>query len=246
MEKKNIIYAFKDADEKVFYIGKTCRIQIRKREHLREVEKGNKLPKYNKLRKLLKSGLLFEDIFYILEENLSYEEVDEREIYYITKFREYGYKLKNLTEGGEGGDTSSNRKYVKLTEGQKNKIRDTIKESYESGSRKKLKHSEETKKILSELKKGKKFTDEHKKKLSIARKKRIITKETREKCSKTSKGKINIKKYELTDPDGNVYVTENGLTLFCEEFGLTSANMSKVISGERKHHKGWVVRKIEN
>ena len=159
MKKKHCIYAFKNEIGEVFYIGKTCRIKIRKKEHLREVEKGNKLPKYNKLRKLLnEEGLLFEDIFSIIEEDLSCEEVDEREIYYISKLREEGYDLKNLTDGGDGG--------IMTTPGISEKIR-------KAHLGKKL--SEETKRKISEANKGRKFTEEHKAKLSEVRKKRVTT-----------------------------------------------------------------------
>jgi hypothetical protein len=51
--------------------------------------------------------------------------------------------------------------------------------------------SEETKKKMSEKKKGKKFTEEHKKKLSESAKKRKASKKTREKMSKIFMGKNN-------------------------------------------------------
>jgi len=89
-----------------------------------------------------------------------------------------------------------------------------------------------------------KFSKKHKKNLSIARKKRITKPETRIKCSKTSKGKINIKKYKVTDPDGNIFITENGLSVFCEEHNLTPSNMIKVANGERKNHKGWLTERL--
>jgi len=63
--------------------------------------------------------------------------------------------------------------------------------------------------------------------------------------SKSSKGKINIKKYELTDPNGNIFVTTEGLVKFCEEHGLTPANLLKVIKGDRPHHKGWTIKRLD-
>ena len=60
-----------------------------------------------------------------------------------------------------------------------------------------------------------------------------------------SKGKINIKTYKLTDADGNEYITENGLSVFCEQHNLTSANLMKVLKGQRKHHKGWRIEKCQ-
>lgn len=227
-EKKHLIYAFVDDQGQYFYIGKTCNIKRRNREHLFEIKEGNTLPKYNKLRKLIREGNNFDDLVVVVEEGLLCDQVDEREIYYIRKLREEGYGLKNLTDGGDGG--------IMAIPGISEKIRQA-----HLGK----KRSEETKRKISESNKGKKFTKEHKKKLSIARKKRKTTQATRDKCSKTSKGKINIKKFEMTDPDGKVYITENGLTVFCEEHGLTKANVVKVADGERKHHKGWTVKRLD-
>lgn len=258
-KKKHLIYAFVCDHSGYFYIGKTCDLKRRNREHLLEINKGNSLPKYNKLRKLINEGNNFNDLVVVIEENLTCNQIDDKEIYYIKKFREDGFNLKNLTNGGEGGDTLSknpnknniidkrkgrvgNRKGVSLSDEQKLKISESVKKTFELG--RKLQHSEETKRKISESNKGKTFTNEHKKNLSIARKKRVITQSTREKSSKTSKGKINIKKFEMIDPDGNIYITQNGLTMFCEDHGLTGANILKVIKGERKHHKRWTAKRL--
>ena len=64
--------------------------------------------------------------------------------------------------------------------------------------------------------------------------------------SQTSKGKINIKRYKLTDPDGIEYTTTNGLVNFCEKNNLTSTNLMKVLKGDRKHHKGWTIERMNN
>jgi hypothetical protein len=224
---QNLIYAFIDNYGRAFYIGKTCDIKRRNKQHLYEVNKGNKLPKYNKLRKLIKEGNKFEDLIIIMEDNISPEEIDEREIFHIKKLREEGYKLKNLTNGGEGG--------IMSIFGIGEKIRKA-----NLGS----KRSEETKKKMSESRLGMKFSEEHKKNLSISRKKRITTQETRDKASKTSKGKINIKNYKLIDSKGNVHITEFGLTKFCEENNLNRPNFFKVLKGERDNVKGWKIERL--
>lgn len=224
---KNLIYAFVDAEGRVFYIGKTCNLNRRSKEHLFEVKRGNTLPKYNKLRKLINSGIEFSNLIKIIEENISCEDIDEREIFYIKKMREEGYKLKNLTSGGTKGLKFNKQTIEKMKK-----------------SRTGFKFSEESKKKISESRKGMIFTEEHKKKLSIARKKRITTQETKDKASKTSKGKINIKKFKLLDPHGNIYITEFGLTKFCEEHNLTSSNFFKVLKGERDNVKGWKIERV--
>lgn len=44
--------------------------------------------------------------------------------------------------------------------------------------------------------------------------------------------------YSLKDPLGNTH-SFVGMNDFCKEMDLTQANISKVLSGERPHHKGW-------
>lgn len=224
---QNLIYAFIDAYGKIFYIGKTCDIKRRNKQHLYEISKGNTLPKYNKLRKLIREGGNFEDLVIVIESNISCEEIDEREIFYIKKLREEGYKLKNLTDGGDGGIMSISGIGEKIRQANLGR-----------------KRSEESKKKMSESRLGMKFSEEHKKNLSVARKNRITTQETRDKASKTSKGKINIKNYKLTDPEGNIHITEFGLTKFCEENNLNRPNFFKVLKGERDNVMGWKIERI--
>ena len=100
-------------------------------------------------------------------------------------------------------------------------------------------------------------------KLSAARKKRITTDETRRKMSEAHKGrpspkgmlgkklteeqkkimrerreKFNNKNWILKDPEGKIHTTNN-LKYFCNLNNLTDSAMHHVISGKRKHHKGW-------
>jgi len=46
------------------------------------------------------------------------------------------------------------------------------------------------------------------------------------------------KSYHLRSPQGDI-VLITGLAEFCRQMGLTQANMSKVILGQRPHHKNW-------
>lgn len=50
-------------------------------------------------------------------------------------------------------------------------------------------------------------------------------------------------KYELIDPEGNIYRPEV-FTVFCRERGLTPQNLRKVAKGTRKNHKGWLAKKL--
>ena len=264
MNKTGLIYIFVDNDEKPFYVGKTINLKNRIVAHLLECKNNNKLYKYNKLRKILSTGLTIDEIIIIVEDNIDINLLDDKEIYYIKKLREDGYKLTNLTNGGDGGDTFSNNPN---REDIRKKRKQVMNDLYSDSERKKEflshrtdewkekikkaktgvpwgKHSDETKKKISEIRKGIKFSEEHKKKLSIARKKRITTYKTRQKMSKSSKGRINIKKYKLIDPNGIEYITTNGLAKFCEENNLTSSNLMKVLKGDRNHHKGWTIKRM--
>ena len=90
------------------------------------------------------------------------------------------------------------------------------------------------------------FSGEHKENLSKARKQRVTKIETRQKCSKTSTGKINIKQYILIDPNGKEHITTNGLSQFCKEHNISHGNMSNVLKGIRRHHKGWTIRRADD
>lgn len=50
--------------------------------------------------------------------------------------------------------------------------------------------------------------------------------------------KALMREYTLVSPDGVVH-TFVGMAEFCRANGLTQANISKVIKGERPSHKGW-------
>ena len=223
------IYAFIDTEGRPFYIGRTYMLKKRIKEHYYEIRHGNTLPKYNKMRKILEEadGKDIFDYVIVLEDNISDKEIDNREIFWIKKYREAGYSLKNLTDGGGGALNTIPGLSEKLSKLRKGK-----------------KLSEETKLKISKKNKGRKFTQAHKENLSISRRKRKISEETRMKASVSSKGRINIKVYELISPDGEIHKTFEGVTKFCEQRNLTSSNIFKVIHGHRDNHKGWRVHII--
>jgi group I intron endonuclease len=223
---ENLIYAFVDEENSPFYIGKTKNLKSRKTNHLYRAKSGCRLYLYCKLRKMIANGEEFDIV--IIESEIKDTDIDAREQFWIAEYKRLGYKLCNLTDGGEGGKGMTPEMQKAAAE-----------------KRRGQKRSLESRKRMSESRKGIRFSEEHKKHLSEARKERIIKDETRLKCSRTSKGKINTKTYNLIDPQGNVYTTEHGLTSFCEQHGLTPANLLKVLKGERSHHKGWRIERVE-
>lgn len=104
-------------------------------------------------------------------------------------------------------------------------------------------HSEETKKKLSEAAKGRIFSSKHRKNLSVSRQTRMVSLETCRKMSVNMKGRCNTGRYKLFDPEGNEHITTQGLTLFCEQHDLTPSNLHKVLRGERSNHKGWRIER---
>jgi hypothetical protein len=216
------LYAFIDENGDPFYIGITSRFIGRRKAHLQEIHGMNPLPKYHKARKVIATGKAFEQIMVPIEVMIPADKIEQREIDKIKELRQCGTKLYNLTDGGFGK--------IGTIPGIGDKVR-----TARTGTR----HSEQTKARMSAARKGIKFSAEHKRNLSAARKKRVTKLETRLKASATSTGRINIKTFKLTSPDGVEYTTTNGLSAFCREHNLTSANMIKVCNGERQDHKGW-------
>lgn len=51
--------------------------------------------------------------------------------------------------------------------------------------------------------------------------------------------------YELIDPAGEVYITDN-LWEFSLQYGLTNASVNRVVHGKARHHKGWTGRIVEH
>lgn len=189
----------------------------------------------------------------ILEECDNYDELNRNEIKWISYFnstnKNIGY---NITSGGDGGDTFTNN--PNKDEYSNNKS-ETFKKLWKNKtyrnnvikSKTGLKRTEETKKKMSNSSKNKPKSDSHKKSLSKAWDKRKIEHpymiETLEKMSKSMLGKNAKNKYRLINPVGIIFITNN-LTQFAKENNLQRSILSKVISGERKHHKQWKCEKI--
>mgnify|MGYP000976296680 CR=1 FL=1 len=118
--KKQFIYSLVDpVTNEVRYIGKTSDLKNRYSRHLQKcyLEKYDKNTyKSNWIKSLLKVGE--KPIMNIIQECDS-SNVNELEIYWINKFKNDGYRLTNLSEGGEFGVDWNGRKHTQET---KNKI----------------------------------------------------------------------------------------------------------------------------
>lgn len=88
------------------YIGMTKKPKERYRKHLNE--KSLTL-KNTWVKSLLNKGL--KPVMQLVDFSNSLEEINIKEKYWIIKYREWGFDLKNMTDGGDGGDTFSGRKH---------------------------------------------------------------------------------------------------------------------------------------
>jgi hypothetical protein len=131
-------------------------------------------------------------------------------------------------------------------------------------------HTEETKRIISEKKKGTIHTDEAKRKISEYHKGKLKSEKTKEKMSLAAQGRMvteetkeklrehnlredvlrkNIeskqKEWIVTKPDGNEEFVIN-LSDYCVEHNLSRSKMYSVASGNRNHHKGYKCKKVDD
>jgi hypothetical protein len=105
--------------------------------------------------------------------------------------------------------------------------------------------TEEVKMKISQKNKGRKMTEEQKKKISKIRKGK-----KRPELSKKMQGNFNyfLKRgnlYEIISPHGNIGYTCR-LKQFCKKNNLDRSAIGHVINYKHKHHKGWIVSRIND
>ena len=99
-------------------------------------------------------------------------------------------------------------------------------------------HTEETKQLISQRKKGKKQTPEH---IEKVRQTRIGSKQPQSQKIKASE-KLSYD-WILTKPSGEVIQISN-LRKYCIDNGLDQGNMVKVADGITKQCKGWLCSRV--
>lgn len=262
-----IIYKLTSPSNKS-YVGLTeKKLEHRLSQHIINSSKDNK----TQLNKALKKYPIDQWNIEILEKCENRDQLVEKEIFYINKFDTYnnGY---NMTLGGDGVDSNSASKlrleYYKSDKGKEWK-KELSKRFKENNPNKKgnipwnkgkvgcFKHTEETKKKLSDIKKKtqsailKKAWKEGK----FDNRKNASNAEEMEARGCTMKGRKqsdNQKKlvaeklsakWEVKFPSGEIK-TINNLNAFCREHNLDPANLKKTLpSGPGKQHKGFVLLK---
>ena len=181
-----------------------------------------------------------------LKQNLTEEEAFRHEIYMIAVFGRKNVEtgiLRNRTNGGDGlsGYKHSDEALLSLRE---RMVGNQFSKGYV--------HSIETRQKISKANKGRVHTEERNKKISMSHMGKIISEETKQKLREH-----NVKYlYEIKDPEGNIYITDN-LNHFCKMNGLDTAAMQRVCFGKQKSHTpkrkdrvrnkiGWTVRILEH
>ena len=102
MEKVIYIYSLKDPrDYQIKYIGKTIDVNRRLKEHTKPYNLKTNSLKNNWLKHIIGLGLY--PIMEVLEK-CDKSNWEERERYWICYYKELGFELKNMTNGGEGTD----------------------------------------------------------------------------------------------------------------------------------------------
>lgn len=233
MDKREIyIYTLTDPrDNLVKYIGKTYRINRRLNEHIYKSKESN-TPKNAWIKNLSNYNLT--PILEVLE-ICSIDESNDLEIYWISQFKSWGYELKNYTNGGDGSYGIN---------------------PWNKGLKGVFKHSEETKKLMSNKRKGflkgenngfygKNHTKEN---IELFRKLSGERKWTENMFNRMSGiNSDNCKKVYCYDLKGKlIKVYDYGKQT--EEDGFDSNSVSKACRGIYKTHKNYIFSfvKIEN
>lgn len=144
MEKVIYIYSLKDPrDYQIKYIGKTIDVNRRLKEHTKPYNLKTNSLKNNWLKHIIGLGLY--PIMEVLEK-CDKSNWEERERYWISYYKELGFELKNMTNGGEGIDGATMSDSFKLNLSKKRKGKNN---PYYG-----KKHSKEIIKKISEYSKG--------------------------------------------------------------------------------------------
>ena len=145
-----IMYSF-DKSDNCIYVGVTKNPKQRLTKH--NVDRKRKSRSYKPLYVWLNDtidNLGKKVAFEVIEERLSEEEAFEKEIQYIQKYRDEGYSILNVSEGGKGnkGNVPWNKdKKGIYSEEHLKKL--SISHKGQVGGMKDKKHSEETKRLIS-------------------------------------------------------------------------------------------------
>lgn len=179
LDKESWVYVLKcPTSGEVRYVGWTgVSVTSRFKAHKKEIKNSWKS-------NWIQSLLPLEPVVEIVEAIAAGEDWQKRERHWIKFHKESGAKLTNLTEGGEGSvgwnpSTETRAKLSAKSSGTKNPFYGK-------------KHSEETRRFISENQKGRKLTEEQKRKIGNKSRGHKHTPEAKAKISAALSGPLNI------------------------------------------------------
>jgi group I intron endonuclease len=224
------------------YIGESLNISKRKWRHFSELSGGYHTNKYLQ-RHVNKYGV--EDLGFEIIEFLPKDSklLFEREVFWIKFYKSNDYKLGfNLNEGGLGGASTTikhkNFSLVRITDGmtfQFDKISD-FEEMNPNLNRHKIND------VLNGIRKVSKgwTTIENYNLLKDKQDKRAAEVDAKKHRIKP-KPPLFIKTFLVRNIRTNQIISSKNVRLFCAENNLTYNSLLRVIRGERKRHKDWVL-----
>lgn len=205
-----LIYIVVNTSNNKIYIGQTAEIlSDRKAKHyyIARTRKDN-THFHNALRKY--DRLVFE--WDILEDNVSVEDLDDTEKFWISYYKYIGAELYNHTNGGD----SHMRGY-----------------KWREESRKKLSES------CKGRNKGISLTADHRRKISEAHKGKTKSQEARHNMSQAQAKTWDV---TLVSPNGVEHPNITNLFAFCKRHGLNNGHVHSVMVGKIKQYKGWKLK----
>ncbi len=241
---ENVIYALLEPKtNEIRYIGKAKNLELRLRKHAQSSKLKENTHKNNWIKSLLKSGEKF--IVVVIDSALTNDELNKKEVKWISYYKTIGCRLTNATNGGDGG---------KLSQESISKMKETKKKNpqkpYWIGKKFEKEHCEN----LSKSKKGYVTNDETKEKLSKSHKglntwskDRKLSEETKIKMSKSRIGKV--KNYNAVYQLGlnNEIIKRWDAPYFAEkELKLSRSKIDSVCKGKRKTTGGFAWVYVEN
>jgi hypothetical protein len=225
-KRSNFVYGEFSFEYEPFYIGKGCGTRMYAHACKSEISRDRNPYKTRKIKKILaahKKPIIHKISCNLLEDQAYLKLIGRKNI-------NNKYPLTNIDIGGRTAPT--------LTDEEKRKISETHKRQYRSGKRIHpwigRKHSKSSIQKIKDNHSSYWLNNSHHEK-------------TKKKISFAAKGKRllkNCNKYKLVSPSGKIYIVETGLKYFCKRHKLTYSCVRKIISGKQKHHKKWLITKI--
>jgi group I intron endonuclease len=210
------IYTLSD-ETKIRYIGKTKSINKRYSEHINQ-SKNKKTYKEKWINNtLLNGGKIIIEILDVCDDEVA----NDSEMYWISQFKMWGFKLVNLTNGGDGGSLKG-RKRTPMSDETKLKL-------------------SKSKKGIPSPNKGKKYDENIRKKMSISK-----VGHKRSELSKKKQSESNKMIWIIKTPKGDI-LKFLGYNLFKDYVKKNNLLVSVTTLKSYGKNKGWeVIDKIKN